>query len=259
MTLKPLYAQSLTANNIRHGFFGRAGGVSQGIYASLNCGPGSEDAADAVAENRKRGLQALSENGKVKLLTLNQSHSAEAVTVRDPPAANERPRADGAVTDRPHIALGILTADCAPVLFADADARVIGAAHVGWKGAIGGIIDNVVVAMMRLSAKTARIRAAIGPCISQAAYEVGPEFIARFREVDSQNARFFTPSDHADHWQFDLPAYIAHRLAHAGVSNVEPLSACTYARENDFFSYRRATHRREADYGRQLSAIMLTA
>lgn len=260
MTLKPLHAENLSAvDGMAHGFFGRAGGVSQGIYASLNCGPGSDDAPEAVKDNRRRALQALAGDRAAKLLTLNQNHTAEVLTVREALARDERPRADGTVTDRPHIALGILTADCAPVLFADADAQIIGAAHAGWKGALGGIIDNVVVAMMRLGANPARIRAAIGPCISQAAYEVGTEFIARFREADSQNTRFFTPSKRADHWQFDLETYIAHRLSRAGVSNVEPLSVCTYARENDFFSYRRATHRKEADYGRQLSAIMLTA
>ena len=161
------------------------------------------------------------------------------------------------VTDRAGIALGILTADCAPVLLADPNAHVIGAAHAGWNGAFSGVARSVVDAMLRLGAKPDRIRAAIGPCIGQAAYEVGPEFEARFREADPANARFFVPSARPQHFQFDLPAYVAHSLREAGIAHVETVAACTYAREADFFSYRRTTHRKEPDYGRELSAIVL--
>ncbi len=253
-----LHAKNLSAiADVAHGFFGRAGGVSKGIYASLNCGPGSGDAPEAVAENRRRALHALADKNDAKLLTLHQTHSAEILTVDKAWETGARPRADGMVTNHPRLALGILAADCAPILLADQKAHVVGAAHAGWKGALGGVLEAAVAAMQRLGAAPSRIRAAIGPCISQAAYEVGPEFIARFREAGPENTRFFVPSQRADHWQFDLEAYIAQRLARAGIRDVERLSACTYAGENDFFSYRRATHRRQADYGRQLSAIML--
>jgi polyphenol oxidase len=160
-------------------------------------------------------------------------------------------------TDRPGIALGILTADCAPILLADPRARIIGAAHAGWNGALAGVVESVIAAMERLGAKPERIRAAIGPCISQGAYEVGPEFELRFASADANNARFFVRSPRAGHWQFDLPAYVAQRLEEASVESVEILDVCTYAREDEFFSYRRTTHRKEPDYGRELSAIML--
>jgi hypothetical protein len=243
------------AGGTAHGFFGRTGGVSEGIYASLNCGPGSKDAPAHVTENRRRALAAL---GGTRLVTLYQVHSASAVTVTEPWDIPDNPKADAMATGRPGIALGILAADCAPVLLADPEARVVGAAHAGWNGALAGVVESAVKAMLRLGARPERIRAAIGPCISKEAYEVGPEFEARFRAADAANTRFFIPSPRAGHWQFDLESYVAQRLARAGVSTVERLSACTYAREADFFSYRRATHRREADYGRQLSAIMLS-
>jgi YfiH family protein len=250
-----LKGTNLSASNVAHGFFGRQGGVSKGIYASLNCGPGSKDSRDAVMENRKRAAAALSPDAK--LVTLYQIHSAEAVTVSDPWDIPDNPKADAMVTGKSGVVLGILTADCAPILMSDSQAHVIGAAHAGWNGAISGVADSVVAAMERLGAKREHIHATIGPCISQAAYEVGPEFEARFRASDSGNARFFVPSAKAGHWQFDLPAYVAHRLRQAGVQAVENLGVCTYARADDFFSYRRTTHRKEADYGRQLSAIML--
>ena len=224
---------------LAHGFFGRAGGVSDGIFASLNCGPGSGDERAKVMENRRRVSDALGG----RLLTLYQIHSAEAVTVAAP--WEQGPQADAMATNVPGLALGILTADCAPVLFADAEARVIGAAHAGWKGAAGGVTDAAIAAMESLGARRERIAAAIGPCISQANYETGPEFRERF------DAKFFAGR------HFDLEAYVAERLAKAGIASVERLAACTYARENDFFSYRRATHRGESDYGRQVSAIML--
>ncbi len=225
--------------NARHGFFGRTDGVSTGIFASLNCGPGSGDDRAAVTENRRRVSEALGG----PLLTLYQIHSAEAVVVTEPWA--QGPQADAMATNVPGLALGILTADCAPVLFADSEAGVIGAAHAGWKGALGGVTDAAIAAMEGLGAKRSRIAAAIGPCISQANYETGPEFRARF------DARYF------DGRQFDLEAYVADRLASAGIATVARLSTCTYAREDEFFSYRRATHRGEKDYGRQISAIVL--
>ena len=240
-----------------HGFFGRQGGVSKGIYASLKCGPGSQDDPDAVRENRDRALSALAEQTSSRLVTLYQVHSAEAVTVREPWAIAQNPKADAMATDRPGIALGVLAADCAPILLADPESRVIGAAHAGWGGAFAGVVESVVSRMESLGARRDRIAAAIGPCISQEAYEVGPEFEERFRRTDAENIRFFRPSTRNGHWQFDLEAYVASRLAAADIAKVEKIGLCTYANEADYFSYRRATHRREPDYGRQLSAIML--
>ena len=251
-----LRAGSLASQSIAHGFFGRQGGVSEGIYASLNCGPGSKDSRDAVLENRRRATAALAPGAK--LVTLYQVHSAEAVTVTEPWDIPQNPKADAMVTNRPGIALGILTADCAPILLVDPEARVIGAAHAGWNGAISGVTDSVVSAMLRLGAARERIRAAIGPCIGQGAYEVGPEFEARFRAADSENGRFFAPAKRADHWQFDLPAYVVHRLRESGIDQIEDLGVCTYSQPREFFSYRRTTHLKEPDYGRELSAIVLS-
>jgi polyphenol oxidase len=238
---------------VAHGFFGRQGGVSTGIFASLNCGPGSGDDRQSIIENRCRVIAKL---GGGKLATLHQIHSPNVVTVTEAWEMGQGPQADAMATNAPGIALGILTADCAPVLFADAESRIIGAAHAGWKGAISGVIESTLEAMEKLGAARARIAAAIGPCISQKNYEVGPEFRARFLDADSGNARFFIPIP--DHFHFDLEGYTAARLAAAGIGNIERLSACTYARTDDFFSFRRATHRKEGDYGRQVSAIMLT-
>ena len=249
-------ADSLSSPHIAHGFFGRQGGVSEGIYASLNCGPGSQDSRDAVLENRRRATAALAP--AAKLVTLYQIHSAEAVTVSEPWDIPQNPKADAMVTNRPGVVLGILTADCAPILLADVEAGVIGAAHAGWNGALSGVTDSVLAGMLRLGAARERIRAAIGPCIRQDAYEVGPEFEARFRAADPQNARFFVRSKRPDHWQFDLPAYVAQRLRQGRIDHVEDLGLCTYARPEEFFSYRRTTHLREPDYGRELSAIVLT-
>jgi YfiH family protein len=239
-------------SGLSHGFFGRQGGVSEGIFASLNCGPGSGDLREHVTENRNRVSMAL---GAENLLTLYQIHSPNAVTASGP--WEQGPQADAIATNVPGIALGILTADCAPVLFADPQARVIGAAHAGWKGAFTGVLASVVEKMESLGADRRRISAAIGPCISRANYEVGPEFIARFADADADNTRFFVPSDKPDHWRFDLEGYVVYRLREAGLANTEPLSVCTYARESEFFSFRRATHRGEKDYGRQVSAIVL--
>jgi purine-nucleoside/S-methyl-5'-thioadenosine phosphorylase / adenosine deaminase len=250
-----LRAANLQSPDIANGFFGRKGGVSQGIFASLNCGPGSDDARVDVIENRRRVADALGTGAR--LLTLYQIHSPNAVTVNAPWNIGEGPQADAMVTNVPNIALGILTADCAPILFADAEARVIGAAHAGWKGALGGVTDSTIAAMEELGAKRHRIAAAIGPCISQSNYEVGLEFRDRFVEIDSRNTRFFSPSDRAHHFRFDLEGYVAERLGAAQIGNIDRLSTCTYALEADFFSFRRTTHRDEKDYGRQVSAIML--
>lgn len=238
---------------ISHGFFGRSGGVSDGIYASLNCGPGSGDDPAHVSENRRLVREAL---GAGALNSLYQIHSPNVAIVTD--GWDAGPQADAMVTATPGIALGILTADCAPVLFADASAGIVGAAHAGWKGAFGGVLDATLAAMEALGAARGRIAAAIGPCISQANYEVGPEFIDRFRSADSANARFFAPGSRPDHHQFDLEGYCAARLKAGGVDKVERLSACTYARSADFFSFRRTTHRGEKDYGREISAIALS-
>jgi YfiH family protein len=252
-----LHAKALQADGIAHGFFGRRGGVSNGIFESLNCGPGSGDERADVIENRHRVADALSAG--TNLLTLYQIHSGNAVTVTAPWNIGEGPQADGMATNVPRLALGILTADCAPVLFADADAKVIGAAHAGWKGAIGGVTDSTIAAMEALGAKRNRISAAIGPCISQINYEVGPEFRERFLESDSGFARFFIPSDRPDRFRFDLEGFVAQRLRAAGLASVDRFSTCTYAAEGDFFSFRRTTHRGEKDYGRQVSAIVLKA
>jgi YfiH family protein len=252
ITLTALNLQSAT---LAHGFFGRRGGVSTGIFASLNCGPGSGDERGKVIENRCRAVEQLQPGAT--LLTLYQIHSPKAVVVTEPWEIGGAPQADAMATRRPGLALGILTADCAPVLLTDAEAKVIGAAHAGWKGALSGVIESAIAAMESLGASRQRIAAAIGPCISQTNYEVGPEFEGRFRDADSANARFFERSAKPGHWRFDLPGFAAARLEAAGIANVETLSACTYAREGDFFSFRRATHRGETDYGRQLSAILL--
>jgi polyphenol oxidase len=253
-----LTARNLSETNaIAHGFFGRQGGVSEGLYASLNCGPGSNDVRANVVENRRRVFERLAGGAAGKLVTLYQIHSPQAVIVETPWEIGAQPQADAMATNVPGIALGILTADCAPVLLVDNDAKVIGAAHAGWKGAAAGVIAAVVSAMEKLGARRARIRAAIGPAIAQANYEVGPEFRVRFMEMDSAHAQFFAPGARAEHWQFDLEGFVAGQLAASGVGDVEPLSTCTYAREDAFFSFRRTTHRGEADYGRDISAIML--
>ncbi len=251
-----LNAKSLAFPGVAHGFFGRTGGVSKGIFASLNCGPGSGDVRADVIENRGRAAEALSSGAN--LLTLYQIHSAEAVAVTAPWNIGEGPQADAMVTDIPGIALGILTADCAPVLFADPEAGVIGAAHAGWKGALFGVTDSAIAAMERLGARRDRIVACIGPCISQTNYEVGTEFRERFVGAASGTARWFVPGDRAEHFRFDLEGYVTARLDAASLAHVERATACTYAREADFFSFRRATHRGEKDYGRQVSAIVLT-
>lgn len=240
---------------IRHGFFTREGGVSTGIYASLNCGVGSADVHAHVLENRARAAAVLG-TPPHKLATPYQVHGTDAVAVVDVWEAGKGPRADAVVTDRPGIALGVGSADCGPTLFADAAAGVIAAAHSGWRGALAGILESAVAAMQRLGARPERIVAVLGPTISQANYEVGPELRQRFIGADHTNAGFFQAASRSDHYLFDLPGFIVARLTGAGVA-AESVGLCTYADADRFFSYRRATHRGEADYGRLLSAITL--
>lgn len=259
-------ATALTAPEMRspHGFFTRQGGVSGGIYASLQCGWGATaDPHDHVAENRARVARRLGV-APDRLATLYQAHTAEALAIDAPMDSAAAPKADGLVTATPGLALGALSADCAPVLFEDAAAGVIGACHAGWKGALTGIIEATVAAMAALGAAPARTTAVIGPCIGPASYEVGPEYVDRFTAADPANARFFTPalcaaSAAKGHAQFDLPAYALSRLAAAGVGQARWLGRCTYAEPEMFFSNRRALHRGEDDYGRLISAIALPA
>lgn len=239
---------------MRHGYFTRIGGVSDGIYRGLNIGTGSSDDQTLVAENRRRVADWMGVPAD-HLLTAHQIHSPDVVVAREPFAA-PRPKADAIVTDRPGIAIGASTADCGPVLFADDEARVIGAAHAGWKGAFTGVLENTVAAMEGLGARRDRIVAVLGPSIGPDNYEVGPEFVARFVEADAGNERYFSPSRTVGHSMFDLNQYTVDRLRKAGVT-AEGLGRCTYAEEDLFYSYRRTTHRKEADYGRQVSAIVL--
>lgn len=241
-------------SGIAHGFLGRTGGVSQGSYASLNVGLGSHDDRAHVLENRLRASEAAAPGSE--LVTAYQVHGADAVTVLAPFDEGARPHADALVTDRPGLALGILTADCAPVLFADPVAGVVGAAHAGWKGALAGVTDTTLVAMETLGADRTRIAAAIGPCIGQANYEVDTAFRDRFLADDPETDRFFKGGSDG-HAFFDLAGYVAHRLALAGLTRIEIAGRDTYAEEARYFSYRRATHRHEGDGGRQISIIAL--
>jgi YfiH family protein len=243
-------------SGVQHRFFTRQGGVSAGLYSSLNCGYGSGDQPENVRENRRRAAQSF-ERGADDLLTLYQIHSTDVITV-----GSERwtspgaPKADGLVTDRPGVVLGVLAADCAPVLLADPEARVVGAAHAGWKGALAGVVEATIGAMEKLGARRERLRAAIGPCIGRASYEVGPEFPAPFLRRDEADGAFFRSAPRAGHFLFDLAGYLARRIARAGVA-VEATGHDTLAGEADFFSYRRNTLKGVRDYGRGLSAIAL--
>lgn len=252
MTLEVLTSDLLAGT--RHGFFTRRGGASSGVYAGLNCGPGSFDQREAVAVNRARVAAALDVEPD-RLLSLHQTHSAEVV-VAGPEGWTERPRADAAVTATPGIALGVLTADCAPVLLHDPQARVIGAAHAGWRGALDGVLEATVAAMENLGARREAIRAAVGPTISQRAYEVGPEFFDLFLAEEAGYDRFFAPGD-GDRLRFDLPGFVLTRLREAGVGEAAWIGACTHSDPERFFSYRRATQAGEPDYGRLISAIRL--
>jgi polyphenol oxidase len=252
-----LQAPSLAAlPRIRHGFFTREGGVSQGLYASLNAGLGSHDAPENVGENRARMAAALGV-AREHLVTAYQVHSPDVVVAETPWTRVEAPRADAVVTRVPGLAVGITTADCGPVLFADAEAGIVGATHAGWKGALTGVVEATLAAMERLGAARSRITAALGPMIRQPSYEVGPELVARFTQAAADDARFFQPSPRPGHSLFDLAGLIVARLDRAGIARCDDLGHCTYADPSRFFSYRRATHRREPDYGRHISAIAI--
>jgi len=241
---------------VAHGFFTRLGGVSEGLYASLNCGPGSRDAAANVTENRGRIATLLGvEPGQ--LVTVFQKHSNTAAVAKKPWNADKAPEADAVVTAIPGLAVGILTADCAPVLLCDPQARVIGAAHAGWRGALSGIVEATVEAMTGLGAEPRRIRAAIGPAISQGAYEVGEDYKAQFLAQEPESEAFFVTDEGSGEPHFDLPGYVAERLARTGVGETLDLGLCTYYDETRLFSYRRSQHHGEDDYGRQISAIVL--
>lgn len=251
MTLEILTSEVLA--DTRHGFFTRKGGASSGVFAGLNCGQGSTDQAEIVAINRGRVADAMGV-APDHLVGVHQVHSAKAVTVASP--QTEKPKADGLVTNTPGLALSVLSADCQPVLFADAAAGVIGAAHAGWRGALDGVLDATVTAMADLGAERSRITAVIGPCISQSAYEVGPEFFEDFVAEDAGFDRFFAQGK-GDRMLFDLPGFGLSRLRAAGVGHAEWTRHCTYSDSDRFFSYRRTTHAKEADYGRLIAAITL--
>jgi YfiH family protein len=253
--LNPLHASCFPTVGIAHGFFTRQGGVSTGIYESLNCGPGSSDAAQSVAVNRARVTAALGV-GPAQLVTMYQVHGADCVRVERPWMPGDAPRADGCVTNVPGLALGILTADCTPVLFADVAAGVIGAAHAGWKGARAGVLESTLAEMEALGADRRNVAAAIGPCIAQPSYEVGPEFRAALIGDDPGNDRFFIAGA-GDRSHFDLPAYVMARLVASGIARIERVEADTAADPARFFSYRRTCLAAEPDYGRQISAIAL--
>ena len=252
-----LQAPTLSAlPGIRHGFFTRAGGVSDGVYASLNGGIGSDDAPGKVAENRARMAASLGV-APDRLITAYQIHSPQVVIADKAWPQSERPRADAIVTRTPRLAIGISTADCGPVLLADRQARVIGAAHAGWRGALSGVIEATVAAMETLGAARHRMVAAAGPMIRQPNYEVGQELVDRFLADDPGNARYFVAGPRAGHALFDLAGYVMARLRQARVAEAEDIGLCTYADPTQFFSYRRTTHRAEPDYGRHVNAIVL--
>jgi polyphenol oxidase len=242
---------------VAHGFFTREGGASAGLFSSLNCGFGSGDDLETVARNRGLVADAMGVEPE-RLLTLYQEHSPKVITVSKPWRRESAPIADAMVTREPGIALGALTADCAPVIFVDSARRIVGIAHAGWKGALSGVTDATVSAMEDLGAVRASIVAAVGPTISSAAYEVGPEFYRRFLEADAANEAFFRPAPKPRHWLFDLPGYLVVRLRRSGIAAAHDLALCTYDDERRFFSYRRATHRNQSHYGRLISAVAIT-
>ncbi|HRN89635.1 peptidoglycan editing factor PgeF [Hyphomicrobium sp.] len=255
--LSPIEADNLSIlPGIRHGFFTRQGGASRGLYASLNCGAGSKDDPVAVVENRARVAERL---GSVMddVQTIYQIHSGTAHAVERLQPRDELPKADALVTRTRGLVIGVLTADCAPVLFADAEAGVVGAAHAGWRGAIGGILEATIALMEENGADRSRILAALGPTIGPKSYEVGPEFVAEFEAADPANARFFTIPKGRTTPHFDLPSFVLDRLGGLGLRGIERQAHCTYENESMFFSFRRSTHRKEPDYGRQISAIVV--
>jgi polyphenol oxidase len=243
-------------DGIRHGFFTRTGGVSSGCYESLNAGVGSNDEPAHVAENRARMAAAI-EVAPERLISAYQIHSPTVVIAEAPWDAVARPKADAIVTRAAKLAIAVSTADCGPILFADAQAGVIGAAHAGWRGALSGVVESTIAAMERCGADRLRIVAALGPMIRQPSYEVGPELVTQFVNDDPENERFFRDGARVGHSLFDLPGYIVARLARAGIGRIDDLGRCTYAEPQTFFSYRRSVHRREPDYGRHLNAIAL--
>jgi YfiH family protein len=244
-------------SGIRHGFFTRQGGVSSGLYGSLNCGLGSKDEPASVRENRARVARSLGAQPE-QVVTAYQVHSSTAFIVEKPLAPGAIPQADALVTRTPGLVVGALVADCSPVLLADPHAKVVAAAHAGWRGALRGVLDATIAAMQSLGAKRSRICAAIGPCINQAAYEVGPDVESEFLRHDGQNGRFFMHPSPGARSRFDLPRYVEQRLAGAGLDIIERHCPCTYQNESLFFSYRRSAHRNESDYGRQICAIVVT-
>ncbi|HYG47883.1 MAG TPA: peptidoglycan editing factor PgeF [Allosphingosinicella sp.] len=245
---------SRALDGVAHGFLGRRGGVSEGFCTGLNVGLGSDDDPGKIRENRRRAVAAVAP--EAKLVTLHQVHSPDAIYVNAPYADEARPRADAMVADRPGLVLGILTADCAPILLADREAGVIAAAHAGWKGALGGVVEATVAEMERRGASRGRIAAAVGPCIARRSYEVDEGFLRRFAEADPEHERFFALGREGHH-QFDLEGFVLSRLAAAGLGRIEALGEDTYSQPERFFSYRRATHRGEPDYGRQIALIAL--
>lgn len=253
----PLESETLAdLPGLRHGFFTRRGGVSSGVYASLNCGLGSGDDPEAVRENRTRAMATFGLD-EAALATAYQVHSAEVLVVEKPWRATARPKVDSLVTREPGIAVGVLAADCTPILFAEPKARIVAAAHAGWRGALSGVVEATVETMLSLGAVLGEIRAAIGPTIAQRSYEVGPEFPGAFLAEDARNAAFFAPSARDGHFMFDLPGYVAMELERLGVASIDRLARDTYAEPELFFSYRRNTHEGIKDYGRDLSAIAL--
>jgi len=255
--LAPIQENALAINGIRHAFFTRQGGVSSGLYSSLNGGLGSSDDAESVHENRRRMANFMGVSSD-KFLSLYQIHSPDVVTVTEPWTLQNRPKADAMVTRIEGLTLAIATADCGPILFADPEAHVIGAAHAGWKGALFGVLEATVEAMEKIGANRERITAVLGPTISQNAYEVGIEFKEQFLTADMNYASFFKSGTKEGKSFFDLPAFIEYRLTGANIKNFVSLEQCTYGDENRFFSFRRTTHRGEQDYGRLISAIALT-
>ena len=255
---QPITAANLASvTAIRHGFFTRAGGVSTGIYAGLNCGLGSSDEQALVLENRRRVAQHLGGNHD-GVVTLYQCHGATALNVTAPISRDgDLPKADAVITSTPGLVIGVLTADCAPVLLADPDMKIAACAHAGWRGAVAGIIESTVKEMERQGAKRTNIRASLGPCINQASYEVGDDFKADVVKLDCNNARFFAVPQPGSKPHFDLPGYVLHRLVEAGITNIENQAHCTHANESLFYSFRRTTQRQEPDYGRQISAIVV--
>ena len=253
--IQPIQSKQLTDQNVLHGFFTRSNGVSKGIYESLNVGLGSDDERENVLENRNR-ICGFFDCPHDHLITPFQVHSSSVAIADKSWDTTSRPKVDGVVTKDPNIAIGILTADCGPVLFYDEKNKVIGAAHAGWKGAVGGILENTVQAMIELGSNPSEITAVLGPTIGQSNYEVGPEFVAALLSLTATNEKYFIPSSKPDHSMFDLPGFVTDKLQALGVS-ASWTGHCTYENEADFFSYRRTTHRSEPDYGRQISAISL--